>query len=77
MNMEWVCAKCGKIDKNPRGKHYWIPIEFAKKEIRERISEIKKLRDEFEKENNIFGTHFCDGYVFALEWTKSLLREGK
>jgi hypothetical protein len=29
--MEWICAKCGKIDKNPRGKHYWIPIEFGKK----------------------------------------------
>jgi hypothetical protein len=28
--MKWICAKCGRVSKNIKGKHYWIPAELKK-----------------------------------------------
>jgi hypothetical protein len=48
--------------------------EKLKGEIRKLLYKVKKLREEFEKENNFIGTHFCDGYIFALEMVRKWLR---
>jgi hypothetical protein len=48
--------------------------EKLKRELRKLSYKAKKLRGEFEKENNTLGTHFCDGYIFALERVRKWLK---